>query len=82
MKKATITFGRMNPPTSGHEKLIHATHKVARKMGTKAHIVLSHSYDKKNNPLPQKHKINYVKIMSINDITVVITSFKLSTIRF
>lgn len=60
-RHAVMTFGRMNPPTSGHEKLIHATHKVARKMGTKAHIVLSHSYDKKNNPLPQKHKINYVK---------------------
>ena len=60
-KHAVMTFGRMNPPTTGHEKLIHATHKVARKMGTKAHIVLSHSHDKKNNPLPQKHKINYVK---------------------
>ena len=60
-RHAVMTFGRMNPPTTGHEKLIHATHKVARKMGTKAHIVLSHSHDKKNNPLPQKHKINYVK---------------------
>ena len=56
-----MTFGRMNPPTTGHEKLIHATHKVAQTHGAKAHIVLSHSHDKKNNPLPQKHKINYVK---------------------
>lgn len=56
-----MTFGRMNPPTTGHEKLIHATHKVAQRHGSKAHIVLSHSHDKKNNPLPQKHKINYVK---------------------
>ncbi|NCV18354.1 MAG: hypothetical protein EBW42_06160, partial [Rhodobacterales bacterium] len=24
-------------------------------------IILSHTHDKKNNPLPQKHKINYVK---------------------
>jgi hypothetical protein len=56
-----MTFGRMNPPTTGHEKLIHATHKVAKTHGAKAHIVLSHSHDKKNNPIPQKHKINYVK---------------------
>ena len=56
-----MTFGRMNPPTTGHEKLIHKTHSVAQKHGAKAHIVLSHSHDKKNNPLPQKNKINYVK---------------------
>jgi len=51
----------MNPPTTGHEKLIHKTHQIAQKHGTKANIVLSHSHDKKNNPLPQNHKINYVK---------------------
>ena len=60
-KHAVMTFGRMNPPTTGHEKLIHKTHSVAQKHGAKAHIVLSHSHDKKNNPLPQKNKINYVK---------------------
>ena len=60
-RHAVMTFGRMNPPTAGHEKLIHATHKVARSKGTKAHVVLSHSQDKKNNPLHQKHKIHYVK---------------------
>ena len=60
-KHAVMTFGRMNPPTTGHEKLIHKTHSVAQKVGAKAHIVLSHSHDKKNNPLPQRNKINYVK---------------------
>ena len=60
-KHAVMTFGRMNPPTTGHEKLIHKTHSIAQKHGTKANIILSHTHDKKNNPLPQKHKINYVK---------------------
>lgn len=60
-KHAVMTFGRMNPPTTGHEKLIHKTHSIAQKHGAKAHIVLSHSHDSKNNPLPQKDKINYVK---------------------
>lgn len=60
-KHAVMTFGRMNPPTTGHEKLIHKTHQIAQKHGTKANIILSHSHDKKNNPLPQNHKINYVK---------------------
>ncbi len=49
-KHAVMTFGRMNPPTTGHEKLIHKTHQVAQKHGTKANIILSHSHDKKNNP--------------------------------
>lgn len=56
-----FTFGRMNPPTTGHEKLIHKTHAIAQSKGTKANIVLSHSHDSKKNPVPQDHKIGYVK---------------------
>jgi hypothetical protein len=55
-----FTFGRMNPPTTGHEKLIHKTHEIAQSKGAKAHIVLSHSHDSKKNPIPQKDKIGYV----------------------
>lgn len=56
-----FTFGRMNPPTTGHEKLIHKTHAIAKSKGAKANIVLSHSHDSKKNPVPQDHKIGYVK---------------------
>ena len=56
-----FTFGRMNPPTTGHEKLIHKTHAIAQSKGAKANIVLSHSHDSKKNPVPQDHKIGYVK---------------------
>ena len=56
-----FTFGRMNPPTTGHEKLIHKTHAIAKSKGSKANIVLSHSHDSKKNPIPQDHKIGYVK---------------------
>ena len=56
-----FTFGRMNPPTTGHEKLIHKTHAIAQSKGAKANIVLSHSHDNKKNPVPQDHKIGYVK---------------------
>jgi hypothetical protein len=55
-----FTFGRMNPPTTGHEKLIHKTHEVAKSKGSQAHIVVSHSHDGKKNPLPQDKKIGYV----------------------
>ena len=29
-KEVTFTFGRFNPPTTGHEKLLNAVAKVAR----------------------------------------------------
>ena len=55
-----FTFGRMNPPTTGHEKLIHKTHEIAQSKGAKANIVVSHSHDSKKNPLPQDKKIGYI----------------------
>lgn len=60
-KTAVFTFGRMNPPTAGHEKLINKVHSVAKKHGAQAHIVLSHSHDGNNNPIPQDKKIKYVQ---------------------
>ena len=60
-KHAVMTFGRMNPPTAGHEKLINKVHSIAQKHSAKAHIVVSHSHDNKNNPLPQNKKIGYLK---------------------
>ena len=60
-KHAVMTFGRMNPPTVGHEKLIKKVHSIAQKHSAKAHIVVSHSHDNKNNPLPQNKKIGYIK---------------------
>jgi nicotinamide mononucleotide adenylyltransferase len=37
-KTAVLAFGRMNPPTTGHEKLINRTHQVAKKHGGTAHV--------------------------------------------
>ncbi len=60
-KTAVFTFGRMNPPTTGHEKLMHAVHKTAQAHGTKGHVVTSHSHDNNKNPLPQDKKIKYLQ---------------------
>jgi predicted nucleotidyltransferase len=59
-KTAVFTFGRMNPPTAGHEKLILKVADVAKQYGTKGHIVVSHSHDDSKNPLPQDVKIKYL----------------------
>lgn len=67
-KHGVFTFGRFNPPTTGHEKLIHATEKVAKEHKVPAHIITSHSdntSDKKatrvKNPVPLKAKVGYLK---------------------
>lgn len=56
-----FTFGRMNPPTIGHEKLVKAVEDVARKQKATPHVFLSHSQDAKTNPLPYDVKFKIVK---------------------
>ena len=57
---AVFAFGRFNPPTVGHEKLIHAVEKVADEHGVPANIVASHTQNKDKDPLPQAKKIGYL----------------------
>lgn len=54
---AVFTFGRMNPPTIGHEKLVKKVEDIARQNNAMPHIYLSQSHDSKKNPLPYKTKI-------------------------
>jgi len=60
-KHAAFCFGRMNPPTVGHGKLLATTHKAAR--GGDYFIFLSHTQDKKDNPLDYNTKVQFVKRM-------------------
>ena len=54
-KDVTFTFGRFNPPTIGHEKLLQAVKDQAK--GGQFRIYVSPSHDPKKNPLPPKAKI-------------------------
>ena len=60
-KHAVLAFGRMNPITSGHEKLVQKVKDVADSVGGSHHIVLSHSQDAKKNPLSAAQKIKHAK---------------------
>ena len=60
-KKAVFAFGRFNPPTTGHEKLIHKVESEASKQGAQAHIIASHSEGTSKNPLPKEKKVEYLK---------------------
>ena len=56
---AVFTFGRFNPPTTGHEKLIQALAKQSGDM----FVYPSHSQDPKKNPLPHSRKVAYMRKM-------------------
>lgn len=59
MKKIVFAFGRLNPPTSGHQKLVNKIKSVASSNKADAALYLSHSHDKKKNPLTYDDKIKY-----------------------
>jgi nicotinic acid mononucleotide adenylyltransferase len=66
MKKIVFTFGRMNPPTIGHAKLVDKVQSVAKSEKADARVYLSHTSvqdDPKNkkDPLNYKQKIKYAK---------------------
>ena len=60
-KTAFFTFGRMNPPTIGHEKLLNALSTKASKNPYR--IFLSQSEDKKKNPLKFLEKVKIARKM-------------------
>lgn len=56
-----FTFGRMNPPTIGHEKLLNS---LASKAGRNPYrVYLSQSQDKSKNPLKYMDKIKIARKM-------------------
>jgi len=57
---AVFTFGRFNPPTIGHEKLIHKVKSVADEHNGHAHVFASHSEGTAKDPLPKEKKVQYL----------------------
>jgi len=60
-KHAVLAFGRMNPPTVGHAKLVDKVKEVAKEVGGTHHVVISHSQDAKKNPLSAQDKLKHAK---------------------
>ena len=57
----TIVFGRLNPPTTGHEKLLQMAKKTAA--GGSLKIYPSRTQDPKKNPLDPDMKASYMRKM-------------------
>ena len=60
-KHAVMTYGRMNPPTTGHLKLIDKVKEVAAKNKASHHVIVSHTQDAKKNPLSPEQKVKHLK---------------------
>jgi len=57
----TVVFGRFNPPTIGHEKLLQSAEKAAQ--GGDFKIYPSRTQDAKKNPLDPDMKVSYMRKM-------------------
>lgn len=62
-RSAVFTFGRFNPPTIGHQKMLQKILSIAEQEGSDPYLFLSHTQDKKKNPLSYEQKLEYMEDM-------------------
>ena len=73
-----FTFGRMNPPTIGHEKLMT---KLSEKSGKNPYrVYLSHSQDAKKNPLTFNEKVKYARKMFPKHARQIMSDMRVKTV--
>mgnify|MGYP003110001271 CR=1 FL=1 len=76
----SITFGRFNPPTVGHEKLLAKVAKEAKSNGGEYRIYPSRSQDPKKNPLDPGTKIKYMRASFPDHSNAIVDSDDMRTI--
>ena len=60
-KHGVLAYGRMNPPTKGHEQVINKVMATAKEHSAGHKVVLSHSHDTNKNPLPADVKVKHAQ---------------------
>ena len=63
---AVFAFGRFNPPTIGHQKLLSKVVDTAKGLNGKGYIFLSQKQNNKTDPLTFKEKQDYIKMFYPN----------------
>ena len=76
----SITFGRFNPPTVGHEKLLDKVAREAKSSGGEYRIYPSRSEDPKKNPLDAGTKIKYMRQAYPDHANAIVDSADMRTI--
>lgn len=74
----TVVFGRFNPPTVGHEKLLKSAKRIS--IGGDIKIYPSRSQDPKKNPLDPDLKISFMKKMFPEFEENIINDYQMKTI--
>ena len=77
-KTIYFTFGRMNPPTVGHEKLLNVLSSKSGKNPYRAFV--SQSQDKKKNPLSYKDKVKVIRKMFPKHARSIMLDVKVKTV--
>jgi hypothetical protein len=77
-REAFFTFGRMNPPTIGHGKLMNVLSTKAGKNPYK--VYLSHSQDAKKNPLTYEQKVKHTRKMFPKHARSIMLNKKVKTV--
>ena len=60
-KHIVFSYGRMNPPTAGHSKVVDKVKSHADKIGANHAVIVSHSQNQKTDPLHHEHKKEYLR---------------------
>jgi len=60
-KAAVFAFGRFNPPTRGHAKLVMTVERIAKEINADPFVFMSHSHDKDRNPLTYSDKLVFMR---------------------
>ena len=76
---AVFAFGRFNPPTIGHQKLIEKVQSMTKQVNGKGYIFLSHTQNPKKDPLSFQEKQAYIT-SQVNDPDLQIGSADVKTI--
>jgi hypothetical protein len=76
----SITFGRFNPPTVGHEKLLAKVAREAKSNGGEYRIYPSRSEDPKKNPLDAGTKIKYMRMAYPDHANAIVDNADMRTI--
>ena len=76
----SITFGRFNPPTVGHEKLLAKVAREAKASGGAYRIYPSRSEDPKKNPLDAGTKIKFMRLSYPDHANAIVDNDDMRTI--
>jgi hypothetical protein len=76
----SITFGRFNPPTVGHEKLLDKVAREAKSSGGEYRIYPSRSEDPKKNPLDAGTKVKYMRLAYPDHSNAIVDNADMRTI--